>query len=62
MKVFKVRYEKLGGHYHCRIFSGGGLNQTYARIGDITMDEDDWKDRYRLFSLLVGKFEEVDAG
>lgn len=42
MRVFRVRYRKLGGHYHLRIFSARTRESTFAKLGDLVMDEDDW--------------------
>lgn len=41
-RVFRVRYRLLGGHYHCRVFSARASNQTFAKLGELTMDTDDW--------------------
>jgi hypothetical protein len=42
--VFKLRFRKLGGHYHCRLFAAKSPNMTYAKCGDLTFAEDDWSD------------------
>lgn len=39
---FRTRYQKLGGHYHVRVFSSKTANGTFAKLGDLTMDEKDW--------------------
>jgi len=31
----------MGGHFLCRIFSGG-TSGTFAKIGELTMDEEDF--------------------
>lgn len=41
-KIFKTRAEKLGGHYDVRIFSASGPGLTFACVGVLTMDEDDY--------------------
>lgn len=40
-RAVKLRayFEKLGGHYHVRVFMGRG---TRGRVGRLTMDENDW--------------------
>jgi len=38
---FRVRWRKMGGHFLCRIFSGG-TSGTFAKIGELTMDEEDF--------------------
>lgn len=42
MRTFRVRYEKLGAHIHCRVFSASNPSGTFAKLGDLTMDEKDW--------------------
>lgn len=39
---FRLRYEKLGGHYHCRVFSTTTYNGTWAKLGDLCLGEDEW--------------------
>lgn len=41
-RVFKTRSEKLGGHWHVAVFSANGPQYTYAKMGDLVMDEDDY--------------------
>jgi hypothetical protein len=40
--ILRIRYEKLGGHYHCRLFTARGPNQTFAKCGDLAFDENEW--------------------
>ena len=42
MMVFKTRAEKLGGHYHVQVFAASNYSQTFADIGTLVMDEDDY--------------------
>ena len=42
MRTFRVRYKQLGGHIHCRVFSAENPFGTFAKLGDLTMDERDW--------------------
>lgn len=49
MKQLKVYYEKHGGHYHCRLFIGEH-NQTFAKVGELTFDENDWKQLPNIFT------------
>ena len=37
--VMRVRYKKLGGHYHCRVFTAKAINQTFAKCGELVFDE-----------------------
>jgi hypothetical protein len=41
-RVFRVRWRLLGRHYHARIFSAENTRGTYANLGTLTMDTDDW--------------------
>ena len=50
MSVMKVRYEKLGGHYHCDIFTARTANVTYANCGTLVFDEREWDDIRRIIS------------
>lgn len=43
MNVFRIRYTKLGKHYHCRVFSARGLNQTFAKNGDLVFDDEEFE-------------------
>jgi hypothetical protein len=47
-KTLRIRWRKLGGHYHCRIFTGVE-GMTFANCGELVFDEDDWKQIMRLF-------------
>jgi len=40
--VFRLRYQLLGGHYHCRLFSAQSRNHTFARLGELTVAEYEW--------------------
>lgn len=42
--VMRVRFEKLGGHYHCRVFTAKQTGQTFAKNGDLVFDEAEWPD------------------
>lgn len=57
MTVMKVRYKKLGGHYHCTIFTAPAPNLTYANCGDVVFDEREWPDILQVL-LRDAMFEE----
>lgn len=40
--VFRVRYKLLGGHYHCRIFSAKASDQTFAKMGEVVLRENEF--------------------
>lgn len=41
-KVFRTRARKMGGHWHVRVFSADRPDHTFAKLGDLTMDDDDY--------------------
>jgi hypothetical protein len=57
MSVMKVRYEKLGGHYHCAFFTARAPNMTYAKNGDLVFDEREFADVQVIMSGAY--FEEI---
>ena len=40
--IMRLRYVKQGGHYHCRLFTARGPNQTFAKCGDLVFSEEEW--------------------
>lgn len=54
--IWKIRWEKRGGHYHCAVFSALSERSTFAKSGDLVVREDEWAS----FRNLMGKahFEE----
>lgn len=50
--IFRFRCEKRGIHWHCDVFSGPALNETFARIGKLIMDERDFASITKLGSEL----------
>ena len=48
MRILRLRYRKLGGHYHCRVFTGMS-NGTLAKCGELVFDQADWDQIARLF-------------
>lgn len=46
-RVFRTRAQLLGGHYHVKVFSAKATNQTFANMGTVVMDKDD----YRVFCV-----------
>lgn len=41
-RVFRTRSQKLGGHYHVRVFAADRPDHTFANIGTLVMDESDY--------------------
>lgn len=42
--IMRIRAKKQGGHYHCRVFTSPGIDETFAKCGDLVFDERDWKE------------------
>lgn len=42
--VIRIRYQKLGGHYYCRVFTAKAKNMTFAKSGDLVFSEAEWND------------------
>lgn len=40
--VFKLRYEELGGHTHCSLFSALRPDATYAKCGDFVIRNEEF--------------------
>lgn len=40
--VFQLRWRKLGGHIHCRVFQTTAPGQTWQKNGDLVYDEAAW--------------------
>lgn len=59
MSVMRIRFRKLGGHYHCRVFTAPAPNMTYAKNGDLVFDEHEWEDVQRMLPGV--DFKEEDA-
>lgn len=50
MSVFRIRYEKAGGHIHMRVFSAKAPNMTFAKLGDLCCSEEEFADFKRACS------------
>lgn len=50
MSVFKVRWEKAGGHVHCTLFCSKSPNMTYANCGTFCVRLDELEDLERAMS------------
>lgn len=40
--MIRIRYRQLGGHVHCRVFTGRGEGFAWAKAGDLVFDETAW--------------------
>lgn len=50
MTVIRVRWEKRGGHVHCRLFTARAVNQTFANCGDLVFSVEEWPEVVFKFS------------
>lgn len=41
--ILRLRYKKLGGHYHCRLFTAERAGMTFAKSGDLVFRESEWE-------------------
>ena len=46
--LMRIRAKKHGGHYHCRVFTSPAKDETFAKVGDLILDERDWKELERM--------------
>lgn len=44
MTHLKVYWKQLGGHIHCRVFSGKSQHVTHGKNGDLIFDLTEWRD------------------
>ncbi len=42
MMVFKVRYDRAGGHVHCALFAAARVGTAFARCGNFTVRVDEF--------------------
>lgn len=40
--ILRIRYQQLGGHMHCRVFTAKSPELTFAKCGDLVFDEHEW--------------------
>jgi len=40
----RVRYKKMGGHYHCRVFTADDWQFTFAKCGELVFSEKEWEE------------------
>ena len=56
MTYIRIRYEKQGGHYHCRLFTTQTQNGTYANCGSLVFDEHE----FPAVKFMLGAVEWID--
>lgn len=44
MTYIRIRYKRLGRHFHCRLFTSELKNGTYANCGELVFDEHEFLD------------------
>lgn len=51
--LFRMKYEKLGGHVHVAVFAGKGT-RTLGKCGDLVFREEEWEEfQKNLFQFLM---------
>jgi len=40
---YRVRYDRRGGHYHCRVFSRRRGQATWAKNGNLVFGSTEWE-------------------
>ena len=43
MRVFRLRWRRLGGHVHVRVFQTSDPSTTWQKNGDLVFDEEGWE-------------------
>jgi hypothetical protein len=38
----RLRWKRLGGHVHCRLFTASNYHGTYSKCGDLTFSAREW--------------------
>jgi hypothetical protein len=42
VRVFRVRWQRAGGHIHTRVFTAAEPHHTFALLGEIVFNEPEW--------------------
>lgn len=58
-KVFKVKAERRGGHWYVGVFSGQSIDHTFAKNGELVMDDDDVIEFFKIMRPAAVSFEAV---
>ena len=53
MTFYRAHVDKLGGHFHVRLFVAERENVTYAGIGELCMSFPEWADMKRRLNIKV---------
>lgn len=51
--IMKIRYETLGGHIHCAVFTAPGRDRTFAKCGDLAFSVEEFPEVKLTFSPAV---------
>jgi hypothetical protein len=54
--IFRLRFEQVGGHVHCRLFQTLAPGHTWQKNGEIVFDERGWE---AFAALVKGRIEMV---
>lgn len=58
--IIRVYYKQLGGHIHCRVFTGKARNMTFANCGNLVFSEDEWDMVRNILNSAVEFIKEED--
>lgn len=58
--IFKIHYEKLGGHTHCALFSAKQSNMTYAKCGEFCIRNEELEDLK--YAMAGVSFRQTEGG
>ncbi len=56
--IYKIKYETLGGHVHCALFTAKQSNMTWANCGDFVVNVEGLED----LKLSMSGVEFYDEG
>jgi hypothetical protein len=50
---FRLRYQLLGGHVHCRLFTAPRREGTFAKAGDLVFSVREWPTVRTALELVI---------
>lgn len=60
--VMRIRYQILGGHVHCRVFTAPAPGTTFAKNGDVVFSVEEWPKVHAKFTIIAEVVPEEWAG
>lgn len=58
----RIRYQLLGGHVHCRVFSAKSHELTHAKNGDLVFNVSEWPEAHTKLSRIAEVLPEHTTG